>query len=112
MRRSPMDATAKLAAQRRATSFAATAALLIAASSGAPPAATTGSADDARLVAALRAASPLNPIALEGDPYGRWRGREPPRAPGGTVCGVRFEPDRVHYRLATFATKAAARESG
>lgn len=84
-----------------------------------PPSATTdpggppapGSAAP-RLVAALRSKVPLDPIALAGDPYAAWRGREPPRAPAGTACGVRFEADRVHYRLATFASAAEAGAAG
>ncbi len=80
------------------------AAVLLAGAGAAPP--------DAALLAALRAKVPLDAIDLEGDPYEAWRGREPPRAPPGTVCGVRFEPDRSHYRLATFAAEAEARAAG
>lgn len=64
------------------------------------------------LLASLRAAVPLNAMSINEDPYGTWAGRAPPQPPPGTVCGVRFENDRVHYRLATFDTEALAREAG
>jgi len=64
------------------------------------------------LLAALRAAVPLDARGLDGDPYRAWRGRTPPAAPPGAVCGVRFEADGVHYRLATFPDAAAARAEG
>lgn len=67
---------------------------------------------NARLLAALRSKIPIEPIAVKEDPYQIWRGSEPPRAPAGTVCGVRFEMDLVHYRLATFGTEAQARTAG
>jgi len=66
----------------------------------------------ARLLAALRSKTPLEPIAITEDPYMIWGARQPPAAPAGTVCGVRFEPDQVHYRLSTFATSVAARTAG
>jgi hypothetical protein len=67
---------------------------------------------DAGLLAALRAAVPLNPIGVGQDPYPAWAGRPPPVPPASTVCGVRFEADRTHYRLATFTTAAEAGELG
>jgi len=67
---------------------------------------------EARLVAALRSKIPIERAVLEGDPYVIWQGKEPPRTPAGTVCGVRFEEDQVHYRLTTFASTAAARAAG
>ena len=66
----------------------------------------------ARLLAALRSKIPLEPIAAKGDPYLAWHAEEPPPAPTGTLCGVRFERDQVHYRLSTFSTPAAARTAG
>jgi hypothetical protein len=86
---------------------------------GAVAAAGAGAAPDpapaggqAALVAALRAKVALDPVDVAGDPYETWRRRAPPRAPEGTVCGVRFEPDGIRYRLATFASAAVAREAG
>ena len=76
------------------------------------PAAPVRQSADARLLAALRSKVPIEPIEVKEDPYQIWRGREPPRAPAGTVCGVRFERDLVHYRLATFATEVQARTAG
>ncbi len=78
----------------------------------APPAPAPPSGPDPRLLAALRAAVPLDPVPLDGDPYQAWRGREPPRVPAGTVCAVRFEADGVHYRLATFPAEAEAGAAG
>ena len=66
----------------------------------------------ARLLAALRSKIPLEPIAARGDPYLLWQTQEPPPAPAGTVCGVRFERDQVRYHLSTFSTPAAARTAG
>jgi hypothetical protein len=67
---------------------------------------------DPSLLVALRAAVPLNPIGVGQDPYSTWAGRTPPRPPPETVCGVRFDADRVHYRLATFASAAEAAGAG
>jgi hypothetical protein len=65
-------------------------------------------APSVELLIALRAKIPLNPIGLAADPYIAYRSG-PPRLPAaGTVCGVRFAADQVHYELATFASKAAA----
>lgn len=69
-------------------------------------------AADARLVAALRSKIPLDPMALDADPYLTWRGKDPLPASPGMVCAVRFEPDALHYRLATFATEEKARAAG
>jgi hypothetical protein len=77
-----------------------------------PPSPPTRAAADPRLLAALRSKLPVAPIPLGADPYQTWRGREPPRAPAGTVCGVRFEEDLVRYRLATFASAERARAAG
>lgn len=68
--------------------------------------------DPARFLASLRSKIPIAPIALTGDPYTIWRAQEPPRAAAGTMCGVRFEQDQVHYRLRTFADTAVARAAG
>jgi hypothetical protein len=79
---------------------------------GDAPAVQTPQTAQTRLLAALRSKIPLDPIALDGDPYIVWRTQEPPPTPAGTVCGVRFEPDRIHYRLSTFAGSGAARTAG
>jgi hypothetical protein len=76
------------------------------------PAAPFAQPAEARLLAALRSKIPIEPAAVEGDPYVTWRGKEPPGAPAGTVCAVRFDADQVHYRLSTFATAGAARTAG
>lgn len=65
-----------------------------------------------RLLAALRSKIPIEPLQLARDPYIGWNARELPRSPTGTVCGVRFEEDRVHYRLATFASTQVAGSAG
>ena len=83
------------------------AALLAGAAPAEPPAPA-----DPRLVAALRSKVAIDPIGLDGDPYQTWRGRAPPRPPPGTVCGVRLEPDGIHYRLATFPGEGEARAAG
>ena len=66
----------------------------------------------ARLLAALRSKIPIEPVALKGDPYATWQAKEPPATPAGAVCGIRFEQDRIHYRLVTFADTTAARAAG
>jgi hypothetical protein len=66
----------------------------------------------AALLAALRSKIPIEPMALHDDPYLTWAAAGPPAAPAGTVCGVRFETDKIHYRLATFANTADARSGG
>jgi hypothetical protein len=76
------------------------------------PAPAAPGAVDPRLLASLRAAVPLDPITVGDDPYATWAGRTPPVAPPSTVCGVKFEPDRVHYRLATFSAAAEATAGG
>jgi hypothetical protein len=68
--------------------------------------------DQSRFIAALRSKIPIDPVAINQDPYVLWHTRAPPRTPAGTLCGVRFESDQVHYRLSTFATPAAARTAG
>ncbi len=76
--------------------------------------ATTGSAaaPSAQLLIALRSKIPLNPVGLAADPY-LARGSDAPRpSPAGTVCGVQFTSDQVHYDLSTFASKAAAASAG
>lgn len=90
---------------------------LVASAEGQPPAASLPAVQfpqpaQARLLASLRSKIPIEPIALEGDPYTIWYARELPGTPAGTVCGVRFEQDRVHYRLLTFADTAVARAAG
>jgi hypothetical protein len=88
------------------------AAALLLACAAAPPAAPPPDLARARLVAALRAAVPLDPVGLAGDPYEAWRGRAPPRPAPGAVCAVRFEPDGVRYRLRGFASEGEARAAG
>ncbi len=82
-------------------------ALLAGASPAEPPAPA-----DARLVAALRARVPIDPIGIAADPYETWQGRAPPRPPPGTVCGIRLEGDGIHYRLTTFPREAEALAAG
>jgi len=100
--------------ERRACSGAAwvglTAVLLLAACASTPP--PPPSPPDPALLGALRATVPLNPIAVGDDPYASWAGRRPPPPPPGSVCGVRLEPDRVHYRLGTFSSEAEAETTG
>jgi hypothetical protein len=93
---------------------AALASLILAccASKPTPPPQGTSQTADAGLLSSMRAAVPLNPIGVSEDPYATWAGRAPPVPPAPTVCGVRFEADRVHYRLATFASAAEASELG
>ena len=55
---------------------------------------------------------PRDPITLPGDPYLRWRDGGPPAPSPGAACGLRFEPDGLHYRLRTFASPEAARLAG
>ena len=86
-------------------------ALLVAACASAP-APPPPTAVDPKLLAALRSAVPLNPIGVGEDPYSTWAGRTPPASPPGTVCGVRFEADRIHYRTETFESAAEADRAG
>jgi len=92
------------------TAAAACTLALLGCASTAPPPPPPG--PDARLIAALRATVPANPIPVGDDPYLAWAGREPPPPPPGSVCALRLEPDRVHYRLESFASEAEARETG
>jgi hypothetical protein len=78
----------------------------------ATPAAPLRQTTPVRLLAALRSKIPVEPVEVDGDPYVIWQSKEPPLPPAGTVCGVRFEQDQVHYHLATFGTTAAARAAG
>jgi hypothetical protein len=78
----------------------------------APTVAAAVTPADPTLLATLRAKVLLNPAPLDGDPYLAWRGREPPVPPPGAVCGIRFEPDRVRYRLEPFGSAEAARAAG
>jgi hypothetical protein len=77
-----------------------------------PPAVLQPQPADAHFLGALRSKIPLDPIESKGDPYLIWHAQEPPVAPAGTVCGVKFERDQVHYHLTTFANVAAARTAG
>jgi hypothetical protein len=76
------------------------------------PAPPPAPAVDPRLLSGLRAAVPLDPLAVGQDPYPTWAGRAPPAPAPSSVCAVRFEPDRTHYRLATFGSAAEAGEHG
>jgi hypothetical protein len=67
---------------------------------------------DPALLTALRSAVPLNPITVGEDPYASWAGRTPPPSPPGSVCGVRLEADRIHYRLETFNSEEEALRTG
>jgi hypothetical protein len=80
----------------------------------AEPTSTATATPTPTFLAALRAKVPIDPPSADPDvdPYDTWRGKRPPVPPPGTVCGVRFEPDRVHYRLATFPGEGAARAAG
>jgi hypothetical protein len=66
----------------------------------------------ARFLAVLRTKIPIDPVGIKTDPYLTWGAKQPPLLPAGTLCGVRFEPDRVHYRIATFASKVTAGNGG
>jgi hypothetical protein len=104
----------RLPRARRGAACLVAASLAVHACSGTPKpsVATAPGTDTSRLVAALRSKIPDDPIPLQGDPYRTWRGRTPTPAPAGTVCGVAFEADRVHYRLATFPGEGEARSAG
>lgn len=78
----------------------------------AQPAAQVSPLASTRLLAALRSKIPIEPVQLASDPYIAAHAGELPRSPTGTVCGVRFEEDRVHYRLSTFASTEMARTAG
>jgi len=92
---------------------AALALALLASCAGTPTAPAAGApAPEAALVAALRTKIPIDPPGLDGDPYQAWRGRTPPVPPPGMVCGVRFEGDGLHYRLASWPDESAARAAG
>jgi hypothetical protein len=67
---------------------------------------------DRKLLVALRATVPLNPIGVGQDPYSTWAGRTPPRPPPESVCGVRFDADGIHYRLSTFSSAMEASGAG
>ncbi len=102
-------------ATRRSRATRVAVALLRPACAGARPPPTTPAspADEAALIASLRAKVPVEPpSALIADPYVRWAGQPPAAAPEGTVCAVRFEADGTHYRLATFPGADAARRDG
>lgn len=79
-----------------------------------PVRAATASAQESqeRFLAVLRSKVPIAPIAIETDPYLRWQSGNPPAPAAGSVCGIHFESDQVHYRLATFPATAAARSAG
>jgi hypothetical protein len=87
---------------------------LAAAQEDAPPVATAPDGHlpplpQARLLAALRSKIPIEPVEIEADPYLTGQRNE---TPAGAVCGVEFQPDQIHYRLATFASAPAARAAG
>ena len=99
---------------RGAAALAAAVALVLASCAGpkgGQPRAGTEAADP-HLIAALRSKVPIDPIELDADPYQTWRGKEPLRAPPGTVCGIKFDEDLVRYRLVTFPSEAEARDAG
>jgi hypothetical protein len=76
------------------------------------PAPATPELPDPRLLAALRSKIPIEPLGIQADPYLTAHTHEPAPAPAGTVCGVHFEPDQIHYRLATFDAPETARSAG
>jgi hypothetical protein len=78
----------------------------------AAPVAQPAKVPQGRFLANLRAKIPLDPVVIKADPYLTSGAKPPPRPPVGTLCGVRFEPDKVHYRIATFANKVAAGTAG
>jgi hypothetical protein len=65
----------------------------------------------ADLLAALRSKIPIDPLEVAQDPYLAWQGQAS-AVSTGTVCGVQFQPDQIHYRLSTFADPDAARMAG
>jgi hypothetical protein len=64
------------------------------------------------LLTALRSKIQIEPLVVKGNPYMAAHAGELPQKPTGSVCGVRFEPDQVHYRLSTFASAGAAGIAG
>ena len=72
----------------------------------------TRGAADVLLVTALRSKIPIDAMPLSGDPYLASQSSSPPPAHGSAVCGISFSADRIHYRLATFASPAVARTAG
>jgi hypothetical protein len=63
-------------------------------------------------LAALRSKVPIDPITIQKNPYLSAAADMPAPLPSSAVCGVRFEPDQVHYRLSRFPSTAAARTAG
>jgi hypothetical protein len=66
-----------------------------------------------RAARAFRAKVALNPIGLDGDPYahGDPRSVHDPLH-DGAVCALRYDADRVQYRLETFPDEKTARRTG
>ena len=52
-----------------------------------------------RFLAMLRAKVPIDPVAIKADPYLARGVSQPPAAPAGMLCGVRFEADKVQVYL-------------
>jgi len=96
---------------RRASRYGVLAALAVATVACGPERPPPARTDVEAAVRAFRAKVALNPIALDGDPYAH--DREQAAAPlDGGVCAVRYEADRVHYRLETMPDADAARRDG
>jgi hypothetical protein len=79
---------------------------------GAPTTVTAPRSAGAHFLAVLRSKIPIDAIALQGDPYLAWQAGNPPRSSAGALCGVRFEPDQIHYRISTFTDATTARAAG
>jgi hypothetical protein len=97
---------------RRACTIGTLSLFYLLSSLGAAAGEATSQDAQARLLAALRSKIPIGPLLLQGDPYITGQAGNPIASPAGAACGIKFEPDRVHYRLATFADPAAVRSAG
>jgi hypothetical protein len=102
------------AAQAATVTLLATAPLVAAtaAEEQALPTAQAPQANPEAFLAALRSKVPIDPITIQANPYLTAPADSPAQPPRDVVCGVRFEPDQVHYRLSRFPSAAAAHTAG